>query len=77
MGVWAAQEGGVQHAWQLQVVDVVAPAGQDPLVLGTLHFGADKSHLISSSESARPTSCVGSDSDILSAANRTPSTIDW
>ena len=42
--VRAAQKCRVEHAWQTDVVDVVAVAGEDALILYTLDAGTNKPH---------------------------------
>ena len=63
----AADEGGVQHPGQLQVIDVAALPGEDPAVFDAVHPGAGEPHGVSAAF------CVA----MRSAASRTPATIDW
>ena len=71
MGQRAAQERGVQHVRQLDVVDVVTTPGQYPPVLDPGHLRPDESHDVPLS-----IALIDPVSVVRRIASVTPSTID-
>ena len=67
----------MEHAWQLDVIDVVASTGENAAVLDSMDLGPDEPHLAGSPAAMLGRLSSAADTATLRIASWTPSTIDW